>query len=159
LVAAPTGGEPRSLAEKLDRLFKTIHSPRRREYTYEEVAEGVRRQGIATISGTYIWELRTGQKDNPRKHHLEALAKFFDVPVGYFFNDDEVTAQIYAQLALLAAMRDARVRNIATRAATLSPLALEAIAEMITRLQQIEGTTEARDEPGGEPTDGRGAES
>jgi len=154
VVAAPPGGQSLSLADKLDRLFKSFYSPRRREYTYEEVAEGIRQQGIASISATYIWELRTGQKDNPRKHHLEALAKFFDVPVRFFFNDDEVTAQIHAQLALLAAMRDARVRNIAMRAATLSPLALEAIAEMVTRLQQIEGTTEARDDAREEPLDG-----
>ncbi len=135
----PGGSSLPSLADKLDQLFKTVHSPRRREYTYEEVAEGIRQRGLGTISATYIWELRTGQKDNPRKHHLEMLAEFFTVPIRYFFNDDEVTAQIHSQLALLAAMRDAKVRDIAARAATLSPLALDTITEMITRLQQMEG--------------------
>lgn len=136
----PAGGV--SLADKLDRLFQTVHSPRGREYTYDEVAAGIREQGGPSISSAYIWELRTGRTDNPRKQHLEALAKFFDVSPAYFFDDESATL-LHAQLGLLAAMRDAKIRGIATRAATLSPQALDAIAEMVRRLQQIEGVDEA----------------
>jgi transcriptional regulator with XRE-family HTH domain len=72
--------EGRTLAERLEMLFKTVQ-PLRREYTNEEVARGCTEVGQGTFSKTYVWQLRTGQWDNPTKRHLEALAAFFGVPV------------------------------------------------------------------------------
>ena len=82
----------RSLAEKVDHLFKTVRSDKG-EYTHEEVASALREAGGPTISATYVWQLRKGIRDNPRKHHLEALAKFFGVAPSYFF-DEEAAQQI-----------------------------------------------------------------
>src|SRR5262245_58009687 len=66
-----------TLADKVERLFRTIYPRGRGPYSLEEVAEAIRRQGGPTISATYIWQLRRGLKDNPTKKHLEALAEFF----------------------------------------------------------------------------------
>lgn len=53
-------------AERLDRLFRTVHPKDRGPYTPAEAAEAInggrRREGL---SGTYLWLLRTGQRDNP----------------------------------------------------------------------------------------------
>src|SRR6266550_4439777 len=104
-----------TLAAKIDRLFAAVHPRGRGEYTHEEVAEAIRQRGGPTISATYLWQLRKGLRDNPTKKHLEALASFFGVSPAYFF-DDEATARIDAELDILAALRDAPVRQIALRA-------------------------------------------
>ena len=136
-MADETPSPRRTLAEKIDRLFKTVH-PARGEYTHEEVANAIREAGGPTISATYIWQLRKGIRDNPTKRHLEALSSFFGVPPAYFF-DDETAARIDAELSLLASMRDASVRQVALRASGLSPESLTAIAEMIERVRKLEG--------------------
>ena len=136
----------RTLAERVDHLFRTIHPGSRGEYTFEEVARNLKARGGPTVSATYLWQLRKGLRDNPTKRHLEALADFFGVPPAYFF-DDAVSARIDAELDLLAAMRDASVRQIALRAAGLSPESLGAIAEMIERVRQLEGLTETGTTP------------
>lgn len=134
-----------TLAEKIDRLFKTIRSRGCGEYTYEEVSAGIAARGIATMSDTYLWELRTGKKDNPRKKHMEALADFFGVSSAYFLDDNEAAARIYAELAHLQPYRDADVQGIALRASALSPGALEAIAAMIEYARQREGLGDKED--------------
>jgi len=127
-----------TLADKLTRLFSTVHPRGRSEYTSEEVADAIRERGGPTISATYIWQLRTGRRDNPTKKHLEALADFFGVSPAYFF-DDAAAARIDAELELLAALREAPVRQVALRASGLSTQSLKAIAEMIERVRELEG--------------------
>jgi transcriptional regulator with XRE-family HTH domain len=130
--------ERRTLAEKLDYLFKTVHPKNRGEYTYEEVAQAIQESGGPTISASYVWTLRKGKKDNPTMKHLEALAGFFGVVPAYFFND-ELSERIAAQLALLASMRDNNVREIALRASGLSAETLEAIKGFLERARTLEG--------------------
>lgn len=132
----PTESDQRTLAARLDRLFRTVHPGGRGEYSYEEVASAIRADGVM-ISHTYVWQLRKGLRDNPTKRHLEGLAKFFGVPVSYFFDDD--TTAVDAQLELLAALRDQSVRSVALRTAGLSPASLKAIAGMIEHARAIEG--------------------
>ncbi|QFU90440.1 helix-turn-helix domain-containing protein [Amycolatopsis sp. YIM 10] len=138
-----------ALAAKVDHLFRTVRPRDGGEYSFEEVAEALRARGGPTISATYLWQLRKGIRDNPTKRHLEALAGFFGVPAAYFF-DDEETRRIDAELALLTALRDAPVRQIALRASGLSPKSLEAIAEMVDRVRELEGLPQA-DPPTPEP--------
>lgn len=130
--------EARTLAEKLDHLFRTIYPRDRGEYSYAEVAEGIRARGGPTVSASYLWELRTGRADNPTKKHLEALADYFGVNPSYFF-DRESVARIEAQLDFLAALRDAGVREIALRASGLSPRGLAALRGVIEHIRQVEG--------------------
>lgn len=135
-------GSGRTLAEKVDHLFRTVRSEKG-EYTHEDVASALREAGGPTISATYVWQLRKGIRDNPTKHHLEALANFFGVPPSYFF-DEDAAEKIEAELELLMAMRDASLRAVATRAAGLSEGSLEAIRAIIEQARQIEGL---RDDP------------
>ncbi|MFB9905661.1 helix-turn-helix domain-containing protein [Allokutzneria oryzae] len=130
----------RSLAVKVDHLFRTIRPRDGGEFSFEEVADAIRAGGV-TISATYLWQLRRGVRDNPTKRHLEALAGFFGVPVAYFF-DDGVAERIDAELALLSALRDSSVRQLALRASGLSPKSLNAISEMVNRVREIEGLPE-----------------
>lgn len=118
-----------------------MHARNRGESSYQDVAEAIKARGGPTISGTYLWELRTGRKDNPTLKHLEVIADFFGVSPAYFL-DDEAAERIDAQLVLLAAMRDASVRHIALRASGLSARSLHTITEMIEHVRQLEGLPE-----------------
>jgi transcriptional regulator with XRE-family HTH domain len=137
--------EDRSLAAKLDRLFRTVHPPGRGEYSLEEVAEGIRARGGASISGAYIWQLRTGKRVNPTMSTLESLAGFFGVPAAYFL-DDEARERIDLQLDVLAAMRDSQVSRIALRSFGLSPESLQAIAGVVENARRLEGLPETGEE-------------
>ncbi len=137
----------KSLAEKVDHLFKTAKPPSGKgEYTHEQVAAALREAGGPTISATYVWQLRKGIRDNPTKAHLEALANFFGVAPSYFF-DEEAAERIEAELDLLAAMRDPDVRSIALRVSDLSAGSIRAILGMVEQARQMEGLT-------GQPVDG-----
>ncbi|MEU3464264.1 XRE family transcriptional regulator [Streptomyces sp. NPDC006733] len=125
----PTSGTP-TLADKIDRLFDVVRGPDHTPYTHEEVARACREATGESFSATYLWQLRTGRRDNPTKRHLEALAQFFQVPPMYFF-DDQQSAQIAQELQLLGALRDAGVREVALRAVNLSPEGLGTISDMI----------------------------
>lgn len=142
----PETGQSPSFAERLDGLFKRVTNPATgAEYSYEQVAEGVRQKGYE-ISAAYIWQLRKGQKDNPRLRHVLGLAEFFDVPPSYFV-DDEVHKRIDAELDLLIKMRDTGVQDVAQRAYGLSATGLEAVTDMIEHVRRIEEesrTTRAR---------------
>ena len=131
---AKKGGAPRTLAEKIDHLFTVVH-PRQGKYTHEQVATAIEEAGGPTISATYLWQLRKGLRDNPTKRHLEALSSFFGVPPSYFFDED--TTAVHADLEL--AMRDPQVRQLATRAAGLSPDTLRTLLGMVERARQLEG--------------------
>ncbi len=135
----------RTLADKLDHLFRSVHPRGRGEYTYAEVAKAIEDRGGPTVSATYIWQLRKGRRDNPTKRHLEALADFFGVSPAYFFDDAEAE-RTDAQLALLTALRDAGARQIAARAAGLSPGSIQSLRDMADRLRELEGLPETAPE-------------
>lgn len=136
----------KTLAEKLDHLFRTIRPRDGDEYTYEEVARALREQGGPTISATYVWQLRKGLRDNPTMRHLEALAAFFGVPEAYFI-DDAVAGRVDAELELLVALRDAGVRALALRAFGLSPETLASLTQMVERVRKLEGLVDQQGAP------------
>ena len=136
-------GSELTFARKLDRLFQSVRSPGGGEYTYAEVSAGIAARGVATISDTYLCDLRNGTKENPRIRHVEALADFFGVPISYFLDGDE-SARLFDQLETLPAAANESVRRIALRAVDLSPETLEAVAGMIERARQMEGLKDRR---------------
>lgn len=131
----------RTLAQKLDHLFRTVHPRDRGPYSYAEVAKAIEERGGPTVSSTYIWQLRTGVRDNPTKRHLEALADFFGVSPAYFFDDAEA-ARIDARLLLLTMLRDTGARQIAARLPGLSTDSIEVLADMVAHLRHLEGLPE-----------------
>ncbi|RZS40736.1 transcriptional regulator with XRE-family HTH domain [Herbihabitans rhizosphaerae] len=137
-------GPARSLADKLDHLFRTTARPDGEEYSYEQVAAAITATGV-TISQSYVWALRKAKKDNPTFRHLQALAGFFGVPVSYFF-DDEVTDRVDEQLAELQAERE-RLKRIAgsseaqlmaLRAGELSPDGRRQVMELLEVVHRLE---------------------
>jgi transcriptional regulator with XRE-family HTH domain len=130
-----------SIAEKLDRLFRQIRAAGQPEPSYMTVAESIRAQQGVPISHTYIWQLRTGKRDNPTVQHLTALATYFGVPVSYFL-DDEQTRRVDDQLELLQLFRDAGVTEIALRAADVSPRGRDTISELIRKVWESERRAE-----------------
>ena len=134
--------DERSFAAKLNRLFADVPKPGQGEYSPEDVARGIVARG-GNISPAYIYMLRKGQRDNPTKKHLEALADFFHVPVAYFF-DEGLDRSWDKQLALAAAVKDDAVRLVAQRAAGLSPAALDAVLRIVEVARAIERLPESQ---------------
>jgi len=127
----------KTLAEKIDTLFQVVRRPNREQFSNDEVAKACREATGESFSATYLWQLRTGRRDNPTMRHLEALAQFFQVPVAYFFDDDQGAA-IARELELLGVLRDAGVRGVALRALTLSPEGIDTLNDMIDVLVRHE---------------------
>ncbi len=118
------------LARKIDRLFDVIRRESGEQHSHEEVARACREFSGESFSATYLWQLRTGRRDNPTKRHLEALAEFFQVPVAYFF-DEQIGAEVDSELKFLGALRNAGVQHLALRALELSPAGLTTITDML----------------------------
>jgi transcriptional regulator with XRE-family HTH domain len=132
------------LASRLDLLFRTVHPAGRGPYTPAEVAAVINAsEGAETISATYLWQLKTGRRDNPTYKHLIALARFFDVSPTFFFPDSETQrGEVPAEVKL--ALRDDSIRQIALRAAGLSERSLTVIADMVSNARTLEDSRPRR---------------
>lgn len=150
MMVARRTGRGKTLADKLNYLFARTTTRDGQEFSNEQAASAIVATGV-TISQSYIWQLRRGRKDNPTFKHLQALAKFFGVPVSYFF-DDEVTDRVNEQLEQLRA-EQARLNEImgssdaqlmALRAGELSPQGRRQVMDLLDvvhRLEQAERDT------------------
>ncbi|PYC76894.1 hypothetical protein C7C46_21120 [Streptomyces tateyamensis] len=151
----------RSIAEKLDHLFREIHPAGRGPFSYHEVAQAIREQAGAdgpTVSHGTLQQIRTGAKTNPTVRTLEAIAAFFGVPAAYFL-DDTVAERVDARVRELKAERvagapegeqaelagvlaDRDVRAVAFRLAGLSPRALKGLRAIVDQVRAVEGLPE-----------------
>ncbi|MFG1988054.1 MULTISPECIES: helix-turn-helix domain-containing protein [Streptomyces] len=131
----PQRNETSSLAGKLNHLFATVVPAGRGPYSTEEVARFITDDGVP-ISGSYIWLLRKGQRDNPTLRHIAALSAFFGVPPAYFF-DDDVTTHVDSRLKLATALRDRHVRRLALRVSGLSTATLEALLTLVNEVRRL----------------------
>src|SRR5664279_4510907 len=75
----------KTLAQKVDWLFDHHRSEQGRQFTYGQVQRGT----ASHITASYVWKLRTGAMSNPGLSTLEALARFFGVPLSYFAEGGE----------------------------------------------------------------------
>jgi transcriptional regulator with XRE-family HTH domain len=135
-----------TLAERIDALFRSHPSPRKREFTYREVASSVSGEDGITFSPAYLWQLRTGAKDNPTMRHIEALARFFGVSPAYFF-DDHLTELPGVEDRLFVASSRNTLREVAMNLIGLSEGSLNAVLQLTCRLREIEGLTCAENNP------------
>ncbi|MGI5041771.1 Secondary metabolite protein, partial [Streptomyces sp. JAC128] len=69
---------------------------------------------------------------------IRALAGFFGVNPGYFFDEEEAERQ-RAEIQLVAAMRDQGVRRVALRANGLSASSLNMVNTVIDQARRLEG--------------------
>lgn len=132
-----------TLAGKLDRLFRAsgrgAAGPRGREPSYQQVAAAIEAAGGPTISATYVWQLRRGDRDNPTKAHLEALAAYFAIPVAYFFADEGAEQELVADAELRAAVQSEGVRRLAVRAADLPAESLDSVLQIVEVMRGVHG--------------------
>ncbi|EMD25737.1 helix-turn-helix domain-containing protein [Amycolatopsis azurea] len=131
--------EPRetTLTSRIDRLFQVVRRPNGEQHSHEEVARACRESTGESFSAAYLWQLRTGRRDNPTKRHLEALAAFFQVPPAYFFDDEQGRA-LAEEIELLGALRNNAVRNLALRAVTLSEEGLGTVTDIVEAISRRE---------------------
>ena len=107
-------------------------------------AQGIREIRGVAISASAIQQLRTGTNTNPKLQTIKALAAFFGVPPGYFF-DEEVAEQTRAEIQVVAAMRDHEVRRVALRASGLSTSSLQMLNTVIEQARRLEGLPDDAD--------------
>ncbi len=131
-------GEGSALASRLDRLFRLATGPDGKEPSYRQVSTGIHELTGVQIGVSTLHALRTGTVTDPRMSTIEAIARYFGVPVGYFF-DQDVAQQVDSQLALLRAMRDQRVQALALRAEGLSTETLDMLRAVIDQARTAEG--------------------
>lgn len=149
---AKRGAKPKSekkvtfLTRRIDHLFETVHPKGRKPYSHQEVADGILEavgpdpDGSAPISPSYIWQLRTGVKENPTRRHIALLAAFFDVSPLYFFEDEYDLGVDQMELARI--LRDPKVHALTRAAAGLSDISLDAVTALAQSLHAIEGGRE-----------------
>ena|SRR5579863_648891 len=134
---------PGTLARRLERLFATAHPPWRGPYSTKEAVAAINEAaGRPVISYNYLYQLRRGTKTEPGHSRLAAIARFFGVPVSYFTDDEPDAARVEQQLeerGVTAALQDQGVRDVAFRAAGLSPGSLAAIMSVIDNARRLEG--------------------
>jgi transcriptional regulator with XRE-family HTH domain len=126
-----------TLADRLNRLFEVMRRPNEPPLSNAAAAEAITKQTGLSISPAYLWQLRNGIKDNPTIAHLRAIAEYFGLPPSYLIDGDP-DPNIDAQLTLLQALRDNGVRDLAMRAAGLTPQALNSLSAMIDHVRQLE---------------------
>ncbi len=132
-----------TFADRINYLFAT-HRPDdadAQEYTGKYVVSTLRAKGF-DISESHLSELRRGIKTNPTVRVLEGLGKFFDVRVSFLLGDPHATREVFEQVELRHAMRDAKVRDIATRVAGLAPSQRHAMNRLLTDLLREHADTE-----------------
>ncbi|MFC8537946.1 XRE family transcriptional regulator [Streptomyces sp. NPDC057249] len=112
------------------------------EFSNAHVAETVSGYGDGTLTAAYIGKLRAGEGDNPSIRVARLLARFFQVPAGYFVEDD-VTESIVSQFQLVRQLHEQGVKNLAMRAAGLSPASKEALLKMVDAARALEGLPES----------------
>jgi transcriptional regulator with XRE-family HTH domain len=141
--------EERSFAHRLAHLIGTVHPPDRKPYSYREIAQGVAELTGVTMSATHVQQLAVGARRDPKRSHIQALARFFGVPVTYFF-DDEVAERVDGQVADVVAWRDTEARDLAQRAMRLSARDRETVTALMDQLNSYTSGRE-RDRRGRKP--------
>jgi transcriptional regulator with XRE-family HTH domain len=138
--------EPGVIAQRLQYLFDNKRKPDGKRYSYREVLKAIDEQGGPSMSVGYLSQLVTGVRSNPMMDAVQALAKFFEVPLSYF-DAHENTAETNEQLKLVAALRHAGVQDVAMRTVGLPPESIDLVLSMIDRVRQVEGLPAAEPLP------------
>jgi transcriptional regulator with XRE-family HTH domain len=115
-----------SVAELLDNLFKTRTKLGGKEYSYQEVSDGLNGE----LDPTYIAKIRKGRITNPGRNTLLLLCRFFQVPATYFF--PELDLQPVSEDLADEQLDEA----LARRAAKLTPEARRHLAALLDILQK-----------------------
>jgi len=149
-VPAGTGTVPlKTLADKVNWILDKAHPAGRGRFSDAEVCFKIHAATGEQISTTTIWKLRNGQLTNPQLRVIEALAKTFGVPAGFFLDDyDEDKLGLWReQVELLALIRDAGITAAEFRAFLgLDAEGRKAVAGLIERAARGDAQVPGRDQ-------------
>lgn len=118
-----------TFSARLNRLFDTVYPPGRGPHTSAEVVVALKAEGITRMSAPYLSQLRSGERTNPSKATMNALANFFRIQPDYF-TDEDYYRKLDQELTWLATLRDEGALRIAMRTIRLSAAALEEIIQL-----------------------------
>lgn len=125
------------LAVKLNKLFEAMRKAGTPPLSNATAAAAITNKTGVPISPAYLWQLRSGMKTNPTVQHLRAIADFFGVPASYLI-DRDTDQKVEAQLALMQALRDSGVRDLAMRTSGLTPQAISSLAAMVDEVRKLQ---------------------
>ncbi|RKN56424.1 hypothetical protein D7231_34725, partial [Streptomyces klenkii] len=132
-----TDRTPRTLAQKL-KWLRDLKAPKGEPPpSYEVTARQISAATGVSISGPYFWELATGRTTNPKLHHLQALAKYFSVPVGYLADDQADFHQLESELELLHTLKRGGVRDITIQGTQDTVADLPTIESLVGKLRTL----------------------
>jgi len=153
-MADEDGGGLPHLADRLNVLFSRVPRPGTNQpYSNDRAAEDLSSAGVS-VTGAYLSQLRSGRKNNPSARLLAGIADLFEVPITYFF-DDEQARQIEAQLHTLVALRNAGVRSIVARSAGVSEAGIASLAAILEQLRRMEGLDDGVEPPAASSPEGQ----
>ncbi|MFH8748356.1 helix-turn-helix domain-containing protein [Streptomyces rimosus] len=134
-----------SLAAKLNCLFERAEGPDGSPPSNRQVAASINAAaGEQIISHSYISLLRNGHRDNPTFRQLEVLANYFDVSPAFFFDHDEIAAQVAEGLRFLTSLHTGDVSAPSPRADGLT-------AELLDHVNEVMGQIERSRQPASVP--------
>lgn len=136
------------IAERLDQLFAAVQ-PKGRPFTLKEVAEGINANaGEPLVSVQYLSQLRKGDRREPSRKVLGAIAAWFGVR-DYFFSDG-AAGRTDEELWVLNRMKETGVRDVFFRTDGVSQQSLELVKAMLDTIRAAEGLppVSADDQPG-----------
>jgi transcriptional regulator with XRE-family HTH domain len=133
---APTS----TFADRLNLLFTVITPIGEPPYRNADVLAALHKNGLR-LSGPYLSQLRTGQREGPSKAIVEALATFFGVDTDYLIDRPTHAVQgLKAELGRLRLLQDPQIRYLTTQILELSPAGQAEIIDYLDR-NDGDGTT------------------
>ena len=120
---------PRQVAVLLNHLFETRLSPEGRPYTLTEVAKGT------GLSVPYLSILRKGTIGSVQFERIEALARFFHVPLDYFSQEDPPVDSM--DDLIRDALAKPLVREVALRAGKIGMAQRALVLQMLEHAEQV----------------------
>ena len=118
----------------MDWLINRARPAGRGSCSNAEVADLIERTTAERVSYTTIWKLRNGQAANPQMKLIEAMARTFGVPPGFFFDgyDMDQAGLLQEEVEMLALVRSASISAAQFRVILgLSPAARQAVIDFI----------------------------
>jgi len=126
-------------AQRLNRLFRSVHPKDRRPYSTPEAAKQINAAaGRSVISATYLWQLRKGKRADPTLSRVTAIARLFNVKLD-FFNEARPEEPSRRELALAQALQKPDICELACLTDGLSRESTAALVALSRSLREIEG--------------------
>ncbi|MER6665701.1 hypothetical protein ABT256_14255 [Amycolatopsis japonica] len=76
-----------SIQEALSFLYENRRREDGKPHSDRDVADALTTVGV-DVSYSSLWQMRTGKQPHPRTNIVVGLARFFDVPAGFFLDRD-----------------------------------------------------------------------